>query len=247
MAEIQNRNADRAYIREIQQDKNSRKKELAEQQREDIKQIKTFYAEKNKEVDDETSAAINHIKMEQTDNDQADRQAKVDERRAELEERRFEAEEKAAAKESGVSQASVYNREGRLANSAEKKSLKSEPQVEKNSNPENDSFYKVQDRGSKLSESHDGYYIKAYAPEKEKDNIRVSIMNDKAVISGKRKFQDSKSDESKTLSTNNFQTYREEFKFERPVSTQGMTRERDGDYMRFFIPKLEAVDFEDEA
>ena len=98
-----------------------------------------------------------------------------------------------------------------------------------------------------MSESHDGYYIKAYAPEKEKDNIRVSIMNDKAVISGKRKFQDSKSDESKTLSTNNFQTYREEFKFERPVSTQGMTRERDGDYMRYFIPKLETVDFDEEA
>jgi HSP20 family molecular chaperone IbpA len=247
MAEIQNRNADRAYIREIQQDKNARKKELAEQQREDIKQIKTFYAEKNREIDDESAAAINHIKTEQTDNDQAERQAKVDERRAELEERRFEAEEKAAAKQSGVSQSSVYNREGRLASSAEKKSLKPEPQVEKNSNPENDSFYKVQDRGSKLSESHDGYYIKAYAPEKEKDNIRVSIMNDKAVISGKRKFQDSKSDESKTLSTNNFQTYREEFKFERPVSTQGMTRERDGDYMRYFIPKLETVDFDEEA
>ena len=247
MAEIQNRNADRAYIREIQQDKNARKKELAEQQREDIKQIKTFYAEKNREIDDESAAAINHIKTEQTDNDQAERQAKVDERRAELEERRFEAEEKAAARQSGVSQSSVYNREGRLASSAEKKSLKPEPQVEKNSNPENDSFYKVQDRGSKLSESHDGYYIKAYAPEKEKDNIRVSIMNDKAVISGKRKFQDSKSDESKTLSTNNFQTYREEFKFERPVSTQGMTRERDGDYMRYFIPKLETVDFDEEA
>jgi HSP20 family molecular chaperone IbpA len=247
MAEIQNRNADRAYIREIQQDKNTRKKELAEQQREDIKQIKTFYAEKNREIDDESAAAINHIKMEQTDNDQAERQAKVDERRAELEERRFEAEEKAAARQSGVSQSSVYNRDGRLENSAEKKSLKSNPQVEKNSNPDDDSFYKVQDRGSKLSESHDGYYIKAYAPEKEKDNIRVSIMNDKAVISGKRKFQDSKSDENKTLSTNNFQTYREEFKFERPVSTEGMTRERDGDYMRYFIPKLEAVDFEDEA
>ena len=247
MAEIQNRNADRAYIREIQQDKNTKKKELADQQREDIKQIKTFYAEKNREIDDESAAAINHIKTEQTDNDQADRQAKVDERRAELEERRFEAEEKAAARQSGVSQSSVYNREGRLANSAEKKSLKSEPQVEKNTNPQDDSFYKVQDRGSKLSESHDGYYIKAYAPPSEKDNIRVSILNDKAVISGKRKFQDSKSDENKTLSTNNFQTYREEFKFERPVSTNGMTRERDGDYVSYFIPKLEAVDFEDEA
>ena len=52
MAEsISNKNADRSYIRELQQDKNARKKELAEQQREETKQLKMFYAEKNKDID----------------------------------------------------------------------------------------------------------------------------------------------------------------------------------------------------
>lgn len=125
MAEsIQNKNMDRGYIRELQQDKNSKKKELAELQREDIKQVKSFYAEKNKEIDDDTSAAINHIKSEQTDNDQIDRQAKSEERRAQLDEKRLEAQDRAAERQAGVSQASVYNREGRLPASIEKKSPK---------------------------------------------------------------------------------------------------------------------------
>ncbi len=128
MAEsINNKNADRSYIRELQQDKNAKKKELAMQQREDIKQIKTFYAEKNKEVDDESSAAISHIKTDQTESDHIERQAKIDERRAELDEKQALAEEKAAAREDRASESSVrastYNRDGKI-NSSEKKTLK---------------------------------------------------------------------------------------------------------------------------
>lgn len=128
MAEsINTKNADRGFIREVQQDKNAKKKELAMQQREDIKQIKTFYAEKNKEVDDESAAAINHIKTDQTENDKIERQAKIDERRAELDEKQALAEERAAAREDRASQASVsastYNRDGKI-NSSEKKTLK---------------------------------------------------------------------------------------------------------------------------
>ncbi len=242
MAEsISNKNADRSYIRELQQDKNARKKELAEQQREETKQLKQFYAEKNKDIDNETADAINHIKMDQSSADGEDRQAKIEDRKAQLEEKKLEAEQKAEDRRNGVSQASVYNREGRLATSTEKKSLKSAQ------TSDSDSFYKVLDRGSQFDEAHDGYFIKAFAPEKEKDDLHVSILNDKAVISGKRKFQDTATDEKKTVSTNNFQTYREEFKFDRPVEAHGMTRERDGDYVRFFIPKLGAEKLDSEA
>ena len=122
MAEsIQNKNADRSYIREIQQDKNMKKKDLAEQQREDLKQMKSYYAEKNKEVDEESAAAINHIKSEQTDNDQADREAKFEERRADLDEKRAIAQERAEAKQSGISESSVYSRNGRMNSSPVKK------------------------------------------------------------------------------------------------------------------------------
>jgi HSP20 family molecular chaperone IbpA len=254
MAEsIQNKNADRTYIREIQQEKNTKKKELAEQQREDIKQIKTYYAEKNKEIDEDSAAAINHIKTEQTENDQADRFAKAEERRNELDEKRAVEQQRAANRQSGgVSESSVYNREGRMHSPTEKKSLKSDnaatsSEDKKISTPDDDAFYSVVDRGSTISEAHDGYFIEAYAPASEKDNIRVSIMSDKAIISGKRKFQDSTSDENKSISTNNFQTYREEFKLARPVAANGMTRERDGDFVKFFIPKLETTKIDTKA
>lgn len=75
----------------------------------------------------------------------------------------------------------------------------------------------------------------------------MSIMNDKAVISGKRKFQDTASDDKKSMTTNNFQTYREEFKLKDPVVGHGMTRERDGDFVNYFIPKLNKTNFDSEA
>ena len=99
----------------------------------------------------------------------------------------------------------------------------------------------MQDRGSRISESGGVYVIEAYAPEHEKDNLRVSIQRDKAIISGQRRFSDQAQDENKNMRTSNYQSFREEFKFERPVSQEGMTRERVGDYIRFSIPKLEAV------
>lgn len=128
-----------------------------------------------------------------------------------------------------------YNRKGR-----------SEPAIQNYETKETDRFYKVQDRGSRLSDNGNQYVIEAYAPEHEQNNLRVSIQNNKAVISGQRKHADEADDGTKKIRTNNFQTFREEFKFDRPVSNEGMTRERIGDFVRFSIPKLEAIDSSDD-
>ncbi len=240
---ISNKNADRAYIREIQQEKNLRKKELADKEREEIKQVKDFYSKERKNVDQESAAAINHIKDQQMSEEVESRNYKSEERKARLEQSRLEAEERAEARRTAsVEQTSVYNRQGRIE-SAEKK----KPLVQNYQTKETDQFYQVQDRGSRISEDPNGYYIEAYVPEHEKDNVRLSITNDKAVLSGQRKFNDSVDEGQKRMATNNFQTFREEFKFTRPVSSQGMTREREGDYIRFFIPKMEAMRFDEES
>lgn len=105
-----------------------------------------------------------------------------------------------------------------------------------------DEFYQVKDRGNTIKEDSQGYYIDAYAPEHEKAGVRVSITHDKAVISGSRKAEAEASNARGKIVTNNFQTFREEFKFETPVVANGMTRERSGDYIRFFIPKLSVSD-----
>lgn len=103
-----------------------------------------------------------------------------------------------------------------------------------------DEFYHVKDRGNTLTEDPSGYYIDAYAPEHEKAGVRVSITHNKAVISGSRKAQSEEESAKGKMVTNNFQTFREEFNFASPVASNGMTREREGDYIRFFIPKLSA-------
>lgn len=57
---------------------------------------------------------------------------------------------------------------------------------------------------------------------------------------GQRKFSDEAQDTYKKIQTNNFQSFREEFKFNEPISLAGITRERDGDFIKFTIPKLES-------
>lgn len=108
-----------------------------------------------------------------------------------------------------------------------------------------DEFYKIQDRGSQMSEESDGYMIEAYSPEYEKDQVRVTVKNNKAVVSGNRKFQDNIEEAGKKISTNNYQTFREEFQFGSPVAADSMTQERSGDYIRVFVPKLSGMRFSD--
>lgn len=234
---MQTRRVSQENIQMVQQEKAEKKKLLAEQQREEIKELKAKYQELNKEIDHDSAAAINHIKYEANEENEAYR-----------------------AEQQEIKKAATYNRKGQtnsnnnqeanqasVRNSRSISTEKPAPIVQSQVSQENDQFYKVQDRGSRVSESNDGYVIEAYAPEHEKDNIRMSVANNRATLSGKRKFQDSVEDGMKKMSTNNFQTFHEEFKFERPVASEGMTRERQGDYVKFFIPKLESLRFDEES
>jgi len=247
---IRNKNSDRAFLREVQYEKNQQKKELAEQERQDMKQLKSFYADKRKKLDQDSTAAVSHIKSEQMQAAQEEREYRKQERHERAEEARVESEQKSEnARTASVEQNSLYNRQGRVKTlqNYQESAPQPKPLVQNYETKDTDQFYRVQDRGSRISEAHNGYFIEAFAPEHEKDNVKLSILNDRAVVSGKRKFQDSSENEEKITSTNNFQTFREEFRFSRPVTTHGMTREREGDYIRFFIPKLEAIRFDEEA
>lgn len=232
---IQNRKQNQEYIRQLQQDKSERKKELAERSKEEMKALKATFQEENKQIDSETTAAINHIQARAEEDGREEKLAKI---------------EKAAT----YNRKAVQNSENRAQaqqSSVDGKSLQTERPsnalTQKTTNHDADDFYKVQDRGSSISERSDGYVIEAYAPEKEKDNLRMSVQSGKAILSGKRKFQDQVEEGQKKISTNNFQTYHEEFKFDRPVASEGMTRERSGDFVRFFIPKLESLRFDEES
>jgi len=113
---------------------------------------------------------------------------------------------------------------------------------EKYAGKEDDPFYKLQDRGNRLRENSDFYIIEAYVPQHEKDSVRVVIKDDVASVTGKRAFKDEIEEEGRRLTTNSYQSFREQFNFDKPVITEGMTRERDGDYVTFWVPKLNSFE-----
>ncbi len=112
---------------------------------------------------------------------------------------------------------------------------------QKYSGREEDPFYKTYDHGSKLSEDQEHYYLRTFLPAHEKDNVKVIIKQDKAVVSGRRGFADKINDDDKRIETSNFQTFKEVFPFSEPVITKGMVREREGDYITFRIPKFTKI------
>ncbi len=215
MAEsIQNRKALQMQIRSNQQELSRKKQELAAQQKEDLQSMKSYYSDKNRELDNTSAASVNHIKLD----------ANADEPSSNVDEKQTSNQNVAKNKKS------TYDRKAQT-----------KPIIQNYETKETDQFYHVQDRGSRLKDNGNAYIIEAYAPEHEQNNLRVSVQNNRATISGQRKHSEATEIDNKKISTNNFQTFREEFKFDRPVSHQGMTRERIGDYVRFSIPKLEAV------
>lgn len=109
---------------------------------------------------------------------------------------------------------------------------------EKFTSKNEDPFYRLQNRNSDFTETSNSYVLKTYIPEHEKDNVKVRVQGDKVTVAGTRAFKDELKDEDKRLSTNNYQTFKEEFAFNFPVANNSVIQERDGDYVKFVIPKL---------
>lgn len=108
--------------------------------------------------------------------------------------------------------------------------------TEKYANKEADPFYKVQNRGTTLEDNGDVYVLRTFVPEHEKDSVKVSIQKDKATVSGTRSFKDKLEDGNKTVSTSSYQTFREDLPFDKPIISEGMTRQREGDWIVYKIP-----------
>lgn len=101
-----------------------------------------------------------------------------------------------------------------------------------------DPFYKIQDRGSSFSESEHAYVLRTFIPAHEADKVKVRIQPDKASVVGSRQYKDDVQDDGRHLSTSSYQTYHEEFKFDKPVLHSAAQQQRDGDWLEFTIPKI---------
>jgi HSP20 family molecular chaperone IbpA len=105
-----------------------------------------------------------------------------------------------------------------------------------------DPFYRIENRGTELYETPSSYVLTTYVPAHEKDNVKIKVHSDRAAVEGVRSFQENRQEEDRKMTTNSFQTFREEFKFEKPVIPEAMERSRSGDYVRVEIPKMASRD-----
>lgn len=222
--------------RQVSQHSSERKSELKSHHLKELKNLGEAIKQSNadKRAVANAAHAVNHIKTRSVDDEESEEAAPVTTENPRLYTRQAKLED---LEETDIEPTDVEKAQDRLARHKDAK-LKTE-QSNEMAKAEDD-FYHVKDRGNTLTEDRMGYYIDAYAPDHEKAGVRVSVTHDKAVISGSRKAQNEVESDKGKVVTNNFQTFREEFKFNTPVASNGMTREREGDYIRFFIPKINA-------
>ena len=72
---IGKKNNTQTYLRQISQEKAKYKRELAESQRNDMKAVREYYADQNKQLEQESAAAVLDIKSEARQMAEADREA----------------------------------------------------------------------------------------------------------------------------------------------------------------------------
>ena len=106
--------------------------------------------------------------------------------------------------------------------------------------PSSDPFYKLPSLNAELIESENFYTLKAQIPEHEKKNIDVKVQKDSIVLAGNREFNEKleSDDKNQKIQSNNYQSYRQEFKINFPIYERAITQTYEGGVLTVTIPKL---------
>ena len=102
-----------------------------------------------------------------------------------------------------------------------------------------DPFYKVKAANASLSEHSGQYVFEAEVPAHEVKNIKVTVLKDRIVLSGERAFADEVAQGPHKVSAHNYQTFREEFKLDKPILEKHVQHEYANGIYRVTIPKLQ--------
>ncbi len=108
----------------------------------------------------------------------------------------------------------------------------------KNVDQRSDPFYQVLKTETTLADEGRFFVVETKVPEKDRDNVDVRIHKDRVVVSGKREFNDRLEDGDRRLTTNNYQTFREEVKLPQPVDEKSFTKTYDNGVLRLKIAKV---------
>jgi HSP20 family molecular chaperone IbpA len=89
---------------------------------------------------------------------------------------------------------------------------------------ENDPFYRLHSFNANLSENDSSYFLKAKVAPYEKDSVVIHVKDDRVTLSARRAFEDDHKDANQRISTNSYQTYRQEFKLGAPADALKMVK-----------------------
>lgn len=109
--------------------------------------------------------------------------------------------------------------------------------VGKYSSKKGDPFYRITQPKAELGETGDHYVVKTRVPEHEKDNVKITVKDDKVVVHGSRRFEDNIEDEEGRLATNSYQTFRQEIPLEHPVREKYLQKSYQDGVLTVKIPK----------
>lgn len=214
-------------IRQIQQEKADKKKALNEQAQQDIKDLRARYQNESQKLDQDTTAAINHIKQEMGED--------LDQERL----KSLEAREKAKAE--------VYNRRGETTSSQKiKQSSITATETKRSQNLTSISQENSQTPSSQLIDQGESYLLKPSTPDNQENNLRLNLQENKAILTGKRKFDSHEIVDGKKISSKNFQIFREEIPLSEAISVKDAQEIKNGQKTEIILPKLERYSFSED-
>jgi len=105
-----------------------------------------------------------------------------------------------------------------------------------------DPFYQLVNLDAKISEDDGSYRLTASIPPHEAEQVQVSVVGDKIVLSGRRQMNEVLKDPSgRETKTASFQSFHEVFPAEKPINSKLIHREYDGDTLTVYFPKYGGV------
>ena len=100
-----------------------------------------------------------------------------------------------------------------------------------------DPFYRLAQPAAEINDTGDHYVVRARVPEHEKENVKVVVHDDRVIVAGARRFEDRVDDSDVKISTNNYQTFRQEIPLEHPVREKLMKQSWADGILTIKIPK----------
>jgi HSP20 family molecular chaperone IbpA len=131
----------------------------------------------------------------------------------------------------------IENSKTRLAGELVKEKAKAMHSLGKYNDKMEDPFYQINTIDYQLSDDDSHYELSAKIPEKDKDNIKAVVENNRIVLHGQRRFEDKIENPDNKVETASYQTFRQEIPLKHPVAEKFAKGEWADGVFKLRVPK----------